>query len=217
MRRRPRNGYPGYACDIPSHLYSFSFEIKRDCSRPCVPQDEILQYMEGLAKKYDLLPHCRFGSAVTPATWRDPDAHWTLEFESGDTVEGHSFHSARRDWDCDLSSKTVAVIGCAASAVQFVPEVVEQAGQVQPFQRTANWILPKQDDPFSEQVLEPFRNDPQAALAVRQEIFDGVDKGMTFESPELLAESTVVGLAAIERAQDLEVREKLRPQHPYGC
>jgi len=81
------NRYPGCACDIPSHLYSFSFEIKRDWSRPYAPQAEILGYMEFLAKKYELLPHCRFGSGVRGAAWDHDRARWTLELESGETVE----------------------------------------------------------------------------------------------------------------------------------
>jgi cation diffusion facilitator CzcD-associated flavoprotein CzcO len=237
------NRYPGCACDIPSHLYSFSFEVKRDWSRPYASQPAILAYMEGLAEKYALLPHCRFGSAVRAATWNEGRARWTLELEAGEAIEadivvsamgmfngvawpdvvgldsfaGTCFHSARWDWGHDLSGETVGVIGSAASAVQFVPEIAKQAGQVYLFQRTANWVLPKPDDPFTEQQLEQFRTDPNAALAVRQEIFERVDGGMTFDDPVRLAEMEAAGLAAIEGVEDPELRRKLRPQHPFGC
>ena len=237
------NRYPGCACDIPSHLYSFSFEIKRDWSRPYAPQPEILVYMEQVAEKYDLLSHCRFGSGVGGATWDDDRARWRLELESGEAVEadvvvsalgmfndlarpdieglesfaGTRFHSARWDWDHDLSGETVGVIGSAASAVQFVPQIVKQAGQVHLFQRSANWVLPKEDAPYPDELIEQFRTDPNLVPGVRQQIFDRVDGGMTFNDPVALAEMEAAGLAAIEEVEDPELRRKLRPQHPFGC
>ncbi len=237
------NLYPGCACDIPSHLYSFSFDVKRDWPRPYAPQPEILSYFEQLAEKYGLLPHCRFGAGVRSAKWDDADARWTLELESReatqadivvsaigmfneltwpdieglDSFTGTRFHSARWDWDHDLSGKTVGVIGSAASAVQFVPEIVKQAAQVHLFQRTANWVLPKEDDPYSEEQLLHFRTDPTAALDLRDEIYQRVDGGMTFSDPAALAELETLGLAAIDVIEDPELRRKLRPQHPFGC
>jgi cation diffusion facilitator CzcD-associated flavoprotein CzcO len=237
------NRYPGCACDIESHLYSFSFEIKRDWSRPYAPQPEILDYMEHLAEKYELLPYCRFGSGVRSARWDDDRARWALELESGDALEadivvsaigmfndlswpgieglesfaGTRFHSARWNWDHDLSGETVGVIGSAASAVQFVPEIVKQAGQVHLFQRTANWVVPKKDDPFTEEELERFRTDPNKSMALRDKIYRRVDGGMTFSDPAALAEMETLGLAAIDQVDDPEVRRKLRPQHPFGC
>lgn len=237
------NRYPGCACDIQSHLYSFSFEIKRDWSRPYAPQPEILGYMEHLAQKYELLPHCRFGSAVRSAAWDEDRAGWTIALESGASVEadvvvsavgmfneivwpeieglesfaGKRIHSARWDWDHDLSGERVAVIGSAASAVQLVPEIVKQAGQVHLFQRTANWVLPKEDVPYTEEELERFRTDPDASLAERDEIFRRVDGGMTFADPAALAEMEGFGLSAIEVVEDPALRRKLTPQHPFGC
>lgn len=237
------NRYPGCACDIQSHLYSFSFEIKRDWSRPYAPQPEILGYMEHLAQKYELLPHCRFGSAVRSAAWDEDRAGWTIDLESGASVEadvvvsavgmfneivwpeieglesfaGKRIHSARWDWDHDLSGERVAVIGSAASAVQLVPEIVKQAGQVHLFQRTANWVLPKEDVPYTEEELERFRTDPDASRAERDEIFRRVDGGMTFADPAALAEMEGFGLSAIEVVEDPALRRKLTPQHPFGC
>ena len=237
------NRYPGCACDIESHLYSFSFEIKRDWSRPYAPQPEILDYMEHLAKKYELLPHCRFGSEVRGARWDDETARWSITLETGDIVEadvvvsaigmfndlvypeiegldsfaGTRFHSARWNWDHDISGETVGVIGSAASAVQFVPEIAKEAGQVYLFQRTANWVIPKKDTPFTQEEIERFRSDPDKALALRDKIFRRVDAGMTFSDPAALAELEELGLGAIEIVEDPEVRRKLRPQHPFGC
>ena len=199
--------------------------------------------MENLAEKYGLLPHCRFGNGVRAATWDDARACWTLELESGkrveadavvsavgmfnelarpeieglDSFEGTCFHSARWNWDHDLTGETVGVIGSAASAVQFVPEIVKVAGQVYLFQRTANWVMPKQDEPFTEELLQLFRTDPQAVQAARDQIYRGVDEGMLFSDPAAVAELADSVLTALQVVEDPELRRKLTPQHPYGA
>lgn len=238
-----RNTYPGAACDIQSALYSFSFEVKVDWSRPYAPQPEILAYMEGIAEKYGLIPHCRFGSDVVRATWDDSESSWTLQMGSGDRVQadvvvsalgmfndlawpdtpgldhfaGTKFHSARWDWDHDLRGRHVAVIGSAASAVQFVPEIVKEADQVHLFQRTANWVLPKEDEPYTEEQLASFRADPSLVLGRRDYLFRIVEATMTFNDPALCAERQAVALAAIDVVSDPAVRRKLVPDHPWGC
>jgi cation diffusion facilitator CzcD-associated flavoprotein CzcO len=235
------NRYPGCACDVPSHLYSFSFEIKRDWSRPYAPQPEILAYLEHCAEKYGLLPHCRFGDAVQGARWDEAAAHWTLELASGRTVTadvvvsaigmfneivipdipgldsfaGTCFHSSRWSSDHDLSGETVGVIGSAASAVQLVPEIAKQAGHVHLFQRTANWVAPKQDDPYTEKQLEQFRSDPAAALAVRQTIFDSFGGPAIFE--RLRPDMEAACRASIAVVEDPALRARLLPDHPWGC
>ena len=237
------NRYPGCACDIQSHLYSFSFEPRNHWSKPYAPQAEILDYMEQLAAKYELLPHCRFGNRVKSARWSEREACWTLELESGPALEaevvvsaigmfndlvwpdiegmgsfaGTTFHSARWNWDHDLSGETVAVVGSAASAVQFVPEIVKQAKQVHLFQRTANWVLPKLDAPYTEEQLAEFRNDPNILLALREQIFAQVDGGLTFSNPKAVAELEAYVLMAMEVIEDPDLRDMLRPQHPFGC
>jgi len=238
-----QNRYPGCECDVQSALYSFSFEFKPDWSKPYGRQPEILAYMEHIAEKYGILPHCRFGAEVTRAVWDDDRAVWTLTLGTGETVEaevvvsalgmfndlaypdipgldtfrGTQFHSARWDWDHDLTGERVAVIGSAASAVQFVPEIVKTAGQVHLFQRTANWVLPKPDAPYTDEQLEAFRRDPTPLLAFRAEIESSMNKGMTFADPQQNAEREVAGLAAIDLVEDPDVRARLRPTHPFGC
>jgi cation diffusion facilitator CzcD-associated flavoprotein CzcO len=237
------NRYPGCACDVPSFLYSFSFEPKLDWSRPYGSQPEILGYMEHCAGKYGVLPHCRFGCAVASARWDESRARWALRLESGEALEadvvvsalgmfnglarpeipgldgfaGTQFHSARWNWDHDLAGETVGVIGSAASAVQFAPEIVKQAGQVFLFQRTANWVMPKEDAPFTPEQLAYFAAHPEAVAAVRAEVYRRVDEGMTFSDPAAVAELEASVLRALEVVEDPEVRRKLRPQHPFGC
>jgi cation diffusion facilitator CzcD-associated flavoprotein CzcO len=235
------NRYPGCACDIPSHLYSFSFELKPDWSRPYASQPEILAYLEHCADKYGLLPHCRFGDAVQRARWDEDAAQWTLTFASGRTVDadvvvsgigmfnelvaptipgldsfsGTRFHSARWNWDHDLTGETVGVIGSAASAVQFVPEIVKQAGTVHLFQRTANWVVPKQDTPFTEAQLDAFRSDPSLAQIVRQKIFESFSGPSIFAQVRPEMEAAALGSMAVVR--DPDVRARLLPTHPWGC
>ncbi len=232
------NRYPGCACDIPSHLYSFSFEIKPDWSRPYAPQPEILAYLEHCAEKYGLLPHCRFGDAVRRARWDEAAARWTLGLASGRTVTadvvvsaigmfneiavpdipgldsfaGTRIHSARWNWDHDLAGEAVGVIGSAASAVQLLPEIVKQAGHVHLFQRTANWVAPKEDAPYTEQQLERFRSDPAVALAVRQKTFDSFGGPGIFERVRPKMEAACRANMAV--VEDRELRARLLPDHP---
>jgi cation diffusion facilitator CzcD-associated flavoprotein CzcO len=235
------NRYPGCACDVPSHLYSFSFEPKLDWSRPYASQPEILAYLEHCAEKYGLLPHCRFRDAVQRARWDEAAAEWTLETASGRRVRadvlisalgmfneiavpdipglqdfaGPCIHTARWERDHDFSDETVGVIGSAASAVQLVPELVKQAGQVHLFQRTANWVAPKEDAPYTAAQLERFRSDPAYARSVREEIF------RTFGGPgafEKVRDDIVAAChAAMARVEDPEVRARLVPDHPWGA
>ena len=235
------NRYPGCACDVPSHLYSFSFELERDWSRPYASQPEILAYLEHCAEKYGLLPHCRFGDAVRRARWDEAASRWTLELASGrtltadvvvsaigmfneiavpeipglDSFAGACFHSARWDGAHELAGETVGVIGSAASAVQLVPEIVKRAGQVYLFQRTANWVAPKEDDPYPEKTLERFRSDPAFAPAVRSKIFESFGGPGLFE--RVRPEMEAACLANIARVEDPEVRARLTPDHPWGC
>jgi cation diffusion facilitator CzcD-associated flavoprotein CzcO len=235
------NRYPGCACDVPSHLYSFSFEINPSWSRPYAPQPEILAYLEHCAGKYGLLPHCRFGDAVQRAAWDERAAGWTLELASGRTTRadivvsaigmfneiavpdipglgsfsGASFHSSRWKRDHDLSGETVGVIGSAASAVQLVPEIAKQAGRVFLFQRSANWVGPKQDDPYTEKQLERFRSDPGFARAVRQKIFDSLGGPGIF--PQARPEMEAACRASIQQVKDPALRERLLPDHVWGC
>jgi cation diffusion facilitator CzcD-associated flavoprotein CzcO len=192
------NRYPGCECDVQSALYSFSFEVKPDWSKPYGTQPEILAYMQAVAEKYGLLPHCRFGNGVERAVWNESPVTWTLTLDSGEPVEadvvvsaigmfnglswpdidgldsfaGTVFHSAQWDWDHDLAGERVAVIGSAASAVQFVPEIVKTAGQVHLFQRTANWVLPKPDVPYTAEELGRV---PRPVHAVRPEYEQRLD------------------------------------------
>lgn len=175
------NTYPGAACDVQSHFYSYSFEPKHDWSRKFGLQKELLGYMESCVEKYGLSAHIQFHQEVTRAAFDEASNTWTVTTQDGqqriadvvvsatgqlnqpaypniqgmDRFKGKLFHSARWDHDYDLTGKRVAVIGTGASAIQFVPEIVKQVKSLSLFQRSAAWVLPKADRPFKawEQAL----------------------------------------------------------------
>lgn len=187
------NHYPGAACDVPSFSYCFSFEQKTDWSRKWAPQPEILEYMEHCARKYGLLPHIRFNTEIAGARFDSGAALWRLTTTTGDEIEaevlvsgtgqlhrpntphfegaeafrGAQFHSARWDHRVDIKGKTVAVVGNAASAVQFVPEIAKEVGRLLIFQRSANWILPRADRPFTQFEKTLFQLVPPLAWLYR--------------------------------------------------
>ncbi|MCX6200128.1 MAG: NAD(P)/FAD-dependent oxidoreductase [Bacteroidetes bacterium] len=169
------NHYPGAACDVESHLYSFSFEPNPNWSREFSPQQEILNYMEHCAAKYELQNHFRFGVNITNAIFDEANGIWNVETENGEkysakvivscsgglsqpsfpdikgleTFKGKMFHSAIWENDFDLTGKTVAVVGTGASAIQIVPAIVSKVKQLNLYQRTPPWILPKPDGEIS--------------------------------------------------------------------
>ncbi|MFT4561729.1 MAG: cyclohexanone monooxygenase [Gammaproteobacteria bacterium] len=237
------NRYPGAECDVKSHLYSFSFELKRDWSRPFAGQAEILDYLHHCAAKYDVESFCRFGHTVTSTLWNDDAARWTVTTDDGvefvapyvvsgigmfndlkwpdfpglESFQGTSFHSARWNHDCDLTGKKVAVIGSAASAVQFLPQIAAQTSALHIFQRTANWVIPKEDEPYTTEQLAHFRDDEQAIHESRQAIYKELNDFILFNDPEALKEAEDAGVENMSVVQDLEVRQKLMPTHPFGC
>jgi cation diffusion facilitator CzcD-associated flavoprotein CzcO len=168
------NTYPGAACDVPSHLYSFSFARKRDWTRKFAEQAEILAYAERCADTYGIRSHIRFSAEIATAAYDDDSGRWALTTTGGEAVqadvvvagcgqlnrphlpsidgidafEGTAFHSARWDHSYRFDGKAVAVVGNGASAIQFVPWLAERARSLTVYQRSANYIIPKPDRPF---------------------------------------------------------------------
>ncbi|MDT5012251.1 MAG: hypothetical protein QOH57_3868, partial [Mycobacterium sp.] len=163
------NTYPGAACDVPSHLYSFSFEPKPDWRHVFSYQPEIQDYLQRVTEKYGLRRYIRFKTQVERAFWDDATSRWHVFATSGeefvaqflisgagalhipslpaipgvDDFVGPAFHTAQWDHTADLAGKRVAVVGTGASAIQVVPELVRVAGEVQLYQRTPAWIKPR--------------------------------------------------------------------------
>ena len=183
------NTYPGASCDAPSFLYSFSFAQKTDWSRRFAWAAELLGYSTELAIRHGLLRHCRFAAEVTQAVYDDAANTWTLTCADGsrvvadfvvtgtgqlnrpsipdlpgrDAFDGAQFHSAAWNHAIDLGGKRIAVIGNAASAVQFVPQIAPLAAQLTVFQRSANWLLPRKDRLYAPRTQRLLTRHPQLA------------------------------------------------------
>ncbi len=237
------NRYPGAACDVPSHLYSFSFEIKRDWSCPYATAPEILDYMRACADKYRVTPHVRFNTTVTAATWDQDAALWRIVSADGvnhvaeiliaaqgmfnepswpdiaglNDFSGTAFHTARWDHGHDLMGKRVGIIGSAASAVQCIPEIAKLAQHLTVFQRTPNWVLPKNDEPYRADKLDYFKHAPDAVEQNRARLFKEFDGFELLNDPERYASSVAAGLANIALVDDARTRDLLTPRYSFGC
>ncbi|MGK5557253.1 flavin-containing monooxygenase [Actinomadura kijaniata] len=240
------NTYPGCACDVPSHMYSFSFELNPHWSRMFAPQPEIRAYMERTADKYAVRDHIRFHSHVEAMEWNDETGRWTVSLADGATLtpkaivsgigalhipsypdlpgaerfRGTAFHSAEWDHGYDLTGKRVAVVGTGASAIQFVPKVAEKAEKLVLFQRTPPWIQPKPDKRIPAAVRRMFATVPGTARAFRHGIYWTLEAravGFTID-PRLSGAMRRLALHQLHRqVPDPELRAKLTPDYTIGC
>ncbi len=240
------NTYPGAACDVPWYLYSFSFFKEVIFSRPYPQQAEILQYQKDCAEHYGLYDCSNFGVEVASAVWDEEAALWTVQTTQGeqyqarslissvgvlsrpswpkidglDSFEGECFHSALWDHSVDLSGKRVGVIGTGASAIQFIPEVAEQAAELTVFQRSAPYVLPRFDTPYSAFRLWVHRSLPWTTMPSRYGLWKfGETLARTFEGNNWVSRLVggVCGLIRRWRIPDAELRAKLTPDYPPGC
>ncbi|MGH2944165.1 MAG: flavin-containing monooxygenase [Solirubrobacteraceae bacterium] len=239
------NTYPGCQCDVPSHLYSFSFAPNPAWSRTYSRQPEIWDYLRDLAERHELRPHIRFGHELTGATWVQERGHWRVETSRGawtaqlvvdatgplshpavpaveglDRFEGTLFHSADWDHDHDLSGERVAVIGTGASAIQFVPRIAERVQQLHVFQRTAPWILPHTDRPTTRLERRLYKALPFAQKAVRTAVYWSRESFLLgfIKDPRLMAGGEGLARAHLRRqVRDPELRRRLTPQFRLGC
>lgn len=237
-----RNRYPGLACDVWSHVYCFTFALNPGWTRSYATQPEILDYMRSTVTDLDLWPHIRLNTGIAAAVWDDHAGCWRVSTDTGeefeadavisgqgmfgelkypdiegrDTFEGVAVHTGAWDDSVDIDAKRVAVIGSAASAVQSIPEIAKVAARLHVFQRSANWVLPKEDVEHSPEQLDEF-TDPAALQAYHDGIMTFLTPSVPFSNPEINGAAEWVAACAIEVVQDPEVRAKLTPTTPWGC
>ena len=242
------NTYPGASCDAPSFLYSFSFAQKTDWSRRFAWQPELLGYSTELAIRHGLLPHCRFNAEVSAASYDDAAGTWTLTCTDGSSIvadfvvagvgqlnrpstpqipgqaefTGPQFHSAQWNHGVDLAGKRIAVIGNAASAVQFVPQIAPLAAQLTVFQRSANWLLPRKDRLYAPRTQRLLTRYP--ALAKLYHDVQWFFFGELQLTPLMKQVRPVQALARWKslahlrrQVRDPALRAKLVPQFPIGA
>lgn len=241
------NRYPGAACDVPSHLYSFSFAPNPHWSRRFAPQAEILRYLQDTAGAMGVLPHVRLNTEVTGARWLDDPALWEVTLAGGEifrcrllvsavgqlsrplvpSIQGQDqlgvpqFHSAQWDASVNLKGKTVAIVGTGASAIQLIPELAKVAKRLLVFQRTPAYVIPRPDGPFAPSTKTRFARWPWLQRLYRWGIYWQYElRGVGFTRFAFLLEW--LGKRQFEgmlRAQvgDPQLRAALTPRYAIGC
>jgi len=240
------NSYPGLTCDVPSHLYQFSFEPNHEWTRRFPQRDEILAYLERCTDEYGLREHMRFGTEVASADFDEERGRWRIQLVGGELLEadvlvsatgqlsrpaypsipgldrfgGELFHSARWNHDYDMRGKRVAAIGTGASAVQYVPEIAPVVERLHLFQRTPGWLIPKPDRPYRPREKALFRRFPVIPAISRRLTyirFELFTLGMT-RAPWLLKAHERGYKRLLKRAiPDPDLRERMVPDYPMGC
>lgn len=238
------NTFPGAACDVPSHLYSYSFALNPRWSKTYANQPEILAYLEKVALDHGLGPHLRRRTPISTVRWSDTRRRWTLITDEGDEHEfdavvsavgmldvphiptipgaqrfrGRRFHSARWDHRKSTAGERVASIGTGASAIQYVPTIARKTAHLSVFQRTPIWIAPRFDFPFTSEQHAEFERDPAMAQKLRDEAFDAYESASFDADHAQTREATELARSYLHRkVSDPELRAKLTPDYPVGC
>jgi cation diffusion facilitator CzcD-associated flavoprotein CzcO len=238
------NAYPGCACDVESHLYSFSFAPNPGWSRSYSPQPEILAYLRRTADDLGLRPHFRVRHELTEATWDETKQRWRLETSAGPytaevliggmgpfsepsvpdlpglaAFEGKVFHSARWDHDYDLGGKRVAVIGTGASAIQFVPEIAPRVAKLHLFQRTPAWVVPRFEHRVAPKMQAIYRAFPGLQKLARALIYARREIFvLALRRPALMRVVETLARRYLAQAiADPALRQKLTPSFRMGC
>jgi cation diffusion facilitator CzcD-associated flavoprotein CzcO len=240
------NTYPGAACDVPSHLYSFSFEPKHDWTRKYSEQKEIFEYLQHCAKKYKILPHIHFNTEIESVTFDEQAGMWHFSSTKGEQFsskifvsacgqlnrpaypkipgledfQGVQFHSARWNHKYDLTDKRVAVIGTGASAIQFVPQVAKKAKELILFQRTPAWIVSKPDRAYLPIEKTLFKHIPFLRTLHRGQIYWWNEiRFLSFQQNNIA--NKIFQWAAQrhleQNIKDPKLKELLTPDYPLGC
>ncbi|MFI9503579.1 flavin-containing monooxygenase [Nocardia sp. NPDC052566] len=239
------NTYPGAACDVPSHLYSYSFALNPEWSRSFSPQAEIQQYIRGIAEKYQVRDRHIFDCEMTGGGWNDVEGVWEVDTNQGrftadvvvsavgvlcepslpdikgiNTFEGKIFHSARWDHDSDLTGKRVAVIGTGASAIQIVPSIAPEAEHVDVYQRSAPWVLPHLSRPYLGVERFAFKHIPGLQRLLRGLIYANRELFVIAQSKYPRAAALFEFIARVKmflEIRDPALRKKVTPDYRLGC
>ena len=239
------NTYPGLACDVPAHLYTYSFEPNPDWSRTFAGGAEIFKYFEGVANKYKVMdsirfnegvPHCKFENGqwkIRTSTGREDEADVviaatgvlhhprTADIPGLDSFAGACFHSARWDHTVELTGKRVGVVGTGSTAIQITTALVDKVAHFDLFQRTPQWVMPIDDRVYSDEERAMYRNESTAIEALRTQIdgeFQRFANAVIDADSPAMKEIEAACLANLEdTVADRALREKLRPTYRAGC
>ncbi len=239
------NTYPGLACDVPSHLYCYSFAVNPEWSHRYSPGPEIQAYFERIAGEHDILRRVRFGDEVTACEFTD--GRWRLTTAAGhhdevdvvvaatgvlhhprypdivglDTFEGATFHSSRWDHSVAIDGARVGIIGTGSTAIQLVSAIVGRVARLSLFQRTAQWVLQQENPQYPDEEKELFRQDPTRAFAMHEqlsELFAHFSNAVVdVDSPQLKIIEDACLWNLEQNVTDPELRERLRPDYRAAC
>lgn len=240
------NRYPGLACDVKSHLYSYSFDLNANWSRLWSAQPEILEYFERCAERYRLAPNLRLGTEIVSAVWDTDAAKWQLtttarerhtfdivvsavglftqpllpDLAEEEPFTGTVMHTARWDHSVNLDGARVAVLGTGSTASQLIPEVAKVAEKVYSVQRSPTWILPKPDRPYSDREKWIFSHVPFAKKIYRTRLWLRSESniGVIEHGSDKTKEFRDIALRQLDSViADDGLRNRLTPDHPFGC
>jgi cation diffusion facilitator CzcD-associated flavoprotein CzcO len=241
------NTYPGCACDVPTYVYSFSFEPNPNWSNIFGQQAEIQQYLLDCVAKHQLRPHIRLNTAIVKAEFNEATGSWIITTDKGDSYQaravitavggltdpalpeidgienfkGEIFHTARWNQDYDYKNKRVAVIGTGCSAVQVIPSIQPHVAHLEVYQRTAAWVMPRHDTAISPKFKSFLGRYPKAQQAIRSTLYWGAE----LLAPFLILDSKILSkpFEALAyrnlktQVKDLDLRKKLTPNFQFGC
>lgn len=240
------NTYPGCACDVPSHLYSYSFEPNPYWPEAFSRQEHIRQYIEHCADKYGMKPFIRFRTRVEDASWDEGKGRWIIRTSDGGVTEarvfvpatgalshpqyptikgmalfkGRAVHAARWDPTLELKGKRVAVIGSGASAIQVVPNIAGEVADLTVFQRTPSWVLPKHNRAYTEKDRADWQQHPWKQKAQRLGLYWMMESALPaiMWYPQLLKVGELLHKRALHaHIKDPVLRQKLTPDYKVGC
>ncbi|MBW2399197.1 MAG: NAD(P)/FAD-dependent oxidoreductase, partial [Deltaproteobacteria bacterium] len=240
------NEYAGIACDVPSHMYCYSFAPNPEWSHRHSPGAEIQAYFEDVARRYEVDSRIQYGKEITRCEF--VDGRWKVETSDGSTDEGDiviaatgvlhhpaypdiagldafggaMFHSARWDHDVPLEGKRVGVIGTGSSAIQITTAVIDRVARLSLFQRTPQWIMPITNPAYTDAEKAEFRKNPAAMQKIRDEVTHQFIDGFAnvlheLDSPGLQVIQTLCEANLENSVEDPDLREKLRPNYRAAC
>ncbi|TYS18517.1 NAD(P)/FAD-dependent oxidoreductase [Rossellomorea vietnamensis] len=238
------NRYPGCACDVESHLYSFSFAPNPNWSRVFSPQPEIYTYLQNCAKEFGLMEHIRFHHEVKRMEWNEQKGEWSIGTSKGDFTsqfvvgafgalsnpsipkleglqqfKGEVFHSAAWPENYNPAGKRIAVVGTGASAIQFIPAIQPDAEHLHVFQRTPPWVVPRLDGPISTEEQQKLKKSSLHQKVTRLKIYAQREvRVLAFRNPKWMKTMESIARHHLHKAiKDPELREKLTPDYRIGC
>ncbi len=245
------NHYPGLAVDVPTTTYSYFFEPNPNWSRMFTPGPEIKKYADDVADKYDVRRHMRFNVSVESARWDEETKRWQISLADGSTLsaqylitatgflsqphtpdipgihdfEGKVIHTTDWDDDFDPAGHRIAVIGTGATAVQLIPDLAKEAGDLTVYQRTPIWVVPKIDLPFATGVRRLFTRIPASQRAFRAVtdavyefmVYIGVVHYKKFGGRGNISAADLSKMHRFVSIRDKELRDRLTPDYDFGC